>query len=228
MSGTSDKGGDKGDEELLAIAGLVVGGVAKELAMPIRELRETLAVIVDGLDHHVSSAKGPTPYSWAQVGELRDRVAAAYLLSRRTARLAGDLATAATSVSDQRGLVDVNKTLGAALNLARHRVSSDAEVFIDFGAVPAVPAVAGRLLLGLARLIFAAADAAQSTITLKSRREGDAVVITVLHDGSPDAQPQDEGLDVASRIVGAEVAIEPAPLDIGAGWLLRIHAAPSK
>ncbi len=119
MSGTSDKG----DDELLAIAGLLAGGVAKELALPIRELRETLAHIVDGLDHHVSTAKGPTPYSWAQVGELRDGVAQANLLSRRAARLASDLSTAAMSASDPRGLVDVNKTLEAALNLARHRVS---------------------------------------------------------------------------------------------------------
>ncbi len=224
MSSTSDKG----DEELLAIAGLLAGGVAKELALPIRELRETLAVIVDGLDHHVSTATGPTPYSWAQVGELRDRVAEAYLVSRRAARLAGDLAVAATSASEPRGLVDVNQTIEAALNLARHRVSSEAEVFIDFGVVPAVRAVGGRLLLGLARLIFAAAAAAQSTISLTSRREGDEVVITIVHDGSPDAHPKDEGLELASHIVGADVAIEVAPLDVGAGWVLRIHAAPGK
>jgi C4-dicarboxylate-specific signal transduction histidine kinase len=221
----SDSTKGTGDDEMLAFAGVLAGGVARELSRPIRELRELLAIIVDDLDHHVASAKGPTPYSWRQVGRLRDRVADAYLVCRKAARLAGDLAFA-SSGPPVLGAVDVNKTIEAALNLARHRVSSDTELFMDFGALPSVRSNGARLMLAVARLIVSAADAtegAAGTISLTSRREDDSAVIYIVHDASTDADQLAGAAEASNRIgkpIGATV--EVIERDGGAGWALRM------
>lgn len=212
--------GTVSDAGVLAIAGLLAGGVAAELARPIRELRERLAVIVDELDHHVARAKGPTPYSWEQVGVLRERVAEAYLMSRRAARLAGELAQAAGAAPEAMVAIDVNKTLDAALNLARYRVSAGCEVFADFGAVPVVRGAEGRLLLLCARLIIAAAEREPHAITLSSRRAADGVVVTIRHDGDPDAAwHAGQVAALASLAAAASATVEA----IDGGWAIGLR-----
>ncbi len=178
---------DDGSAWMLATAGMLAGGVAGELSRPIRELRELLAVVVDSLDHHVSTAKGPTPYSWKQLAVLREQMAEAYLMSRGVARLAGDLAAAVATTAEATAPTDVNKALESALNLARHRVTEQVDVFMDFGAVPTARSVRSRLVLALARLIAAAGDATadqpDGEIHLRTRRVGDDVVVTVQFTG---------------------------------------------
>jgi signal transduction histidine kinase len=197
---------DPTQRDVLALTGMLAGGVAADLSRPMRELREMLAVIVDELDHHVATARGPTPFSWKQLGQMRDRVAEAYLLSRQVARLAGDLA-AATGSSPGVSAVDVNKTLEAALNLARHRLAEGTEIFVDLGAVPAVRIVPAQLLLALAHLIVCAADGARAVrdgaVRLSSRREGDHVVVRVCENGQ--ATPE----EVIAVVADAQRMVEP-------------------
>jgi len=219
---------DRLDSELLALAGALAGGVAQELSRPIRELREMLAVIVDNLDHHVATAKGPTPYPWKQVGELRDRVADAYLVSRKVARLAGDLASVAGSGAPVASAVDVNKTIEAALNLARHRLSSGTEVFIDFGAIPSVRAVPATLMLAIAQLIVQAAEAVgdepYASLSLRSRRGEDAVTIYVVDNAPADDEVLRRRIGQVERTAAAAGATVHGTLseEGGAELCLRI------
>jgi C4-dicarboxylate-specific signal transduction histidine kinase len=90
--------------------------------------------------------------------------------------------------------VDVNKTVEAAVNLTRHRMSADTEVFIDFGEVPPTKLHVGELVLSVARLLMIAADSTRNAeggaaVSIRTRREGDEVVVTIFDNG--DGRPED-------------------------------------
>lgn len=193
----------------LAAAGSLAGGVAAELRSPLGELRESLAVIVEILDKHLNESEGPTPYPWEATKALRERVAQAYLTGRRVARLTGDLADAINSYAQEAELVDVNKLVEVAINLTRHRMSADTEVFIDFGVLPKAKVVPGAIVLLLARLLTLAADSARdvtaSAVSIKTRtdetQEGPQIAVYIADSGS--GLPDEAG---AVAILGADVA----------------------
>jgi signal transduction histidine kinase len=168
---------EKTDARILALAagGALAGGVAAELRVPLREMREGLAVIVEILDQHLNGPEGPLPYPYPETKALRERVAAVYLAGRRVARLNSDLGDAINSYGQSRELVDVNKLVEVATNLTRHRISTSTELFIDFGKVPATELVPGEVVLLLARLLTIAADSAHdvqgAAISVKTRCE---------------------------------------------------------
>src|SRR5690606_25990502 len=91
------------------------------------------------------------------------------------ARLAGDLHEGVGGPEGERALVDVNRRVEAALNLARHRLSSHTEVFVDLGSLPPVHATPGALVLAIAKLILCCADSAAacegSAVSIKTHRE---------------------------------------------------------
>lgn len=207
MSETDDKGRDRESREDAATgvvasidvreraaAGALARGITRELVRPLRELREDLAVMVEQLDRHMSGAHGPKGLPWKEVEALRQQLADSYLRSRRIARLVSELADAIAPATKARGPIDVNKLVESALNLARHRIVPDTEVFIDLGSVPLVRGTYGELLLAVARMIGVAADSASraegSALSVKTRREQDAesgrdeVVIFVADNGS--------------------------------------------
>jgi hypothetical protein len=221
------------EDEILAIGGMLASGVAGELARPLRQLREMLAKVVDSLDQHVANAKGPTPFPWKQVGELRDHVAEAYLLSRTLARLSGDLANAVSPGPTLQAAVEVNRVAEAALNLARHRVASDTELFIDLGALPTVRAVPGHLLLGMARVLLVAAasarGAAGTAISVKTRRVidrdagRDQVVISVAENGGGDARAVERCLVLVRQLLQPDGAEVIAQTEAGSGSTFEIR-----
>lgn len=198
----------------LAAAGSLAGGVAAELRVPLRELREGLAVIVEILDQHLNGNEGPAPYPWSETKALRERVAQAYLTGRKVARLNSDLGDAINSYGQTAELVDVNKLVEVATNLTRHRISAGTELFIDFGKVPAVEVVPGEVVLLLARLLTIAADSAHNVqgaaISVKTRcnksPSGEEIAIYVADSGS--GLPEEVraastlGKDVASKLGG--------------------------
>jgi signal transduction histidine kinase len=199
----------------LATAGSLAGGVAAELRVPLREIREGLAVIVEILDQHLNGPEGPMPYPWTETKALRERVAAAYLAGRRVARLNSDLGDAINTYGQTPELVDVNKLVEVATNLTRHRMSAGTELFIDFGKVPPVEVVPGEVVLLLARLLTIAADSAHdvqgAAISVKTRQEEHAgkseIAIYVADSGSglPDEVEAAAvlGKDVARKVKGS-------------------------
>jgi signal transduction histidine kinase len=198
----------------LAAAGSLAGGVASELRVPLRELREGLAVIVEILDLHLNTNEGPAPYPWSETKALRERVAQAYLTGRKVARLNSDLGDAINSYGHGPELVEVNKLVEVAMNLTRHRISAGTEVFIDFGKVPAARVVPGEVVLLLARLLTIAADSAHgvqsAAISVKTRCEqgdtGPEIAIYVADSGSglPDEVQEASvlGKHVATKLGG--------------------------
>ncbi len=214
MKDRSDSSGLDPELEIRIAAGRLASGVAAELVRPLRELREELAVMVQQLDRHVIESKGPAPYPWKGTREMREQLAHSYLLSRRVTRLAGELAEA-ISTQDKRivEVVDINKLVEAAINLARHRVAADTEVFIDLGAVPLVRVVPSELVLTLSGLISIAAESARgvegAAISIKTRKEpgadadGDYISIYLADSGTGRAA----GIETASLVAERTVAV---------------------
>jgi len=160
------------DRAFLAAAGALASGVAAQLSAPLREIRDSLAVMVETLDRHFMEASGPQPYPWAETKELRERIAEAYLLSRSVTRLTGDLAGAVSLHRRAPETADVNQMVEQAIPLARHRIGEETELSIDLGDVPAVRIVPGELVLLLARLLIAAASTARGGgVGIAIRRE---------------------------------------------------------
>jgi hypothetical protein len=179
------------DRAFLAAAGELASGVAAQLCAPLREIRDSLAVMVEILDRHFVEASGPQPYPWAETKALRERIAEAYLVSRAVTRLTGDLARAVSVHRSAPETADVNQLVEQAIALARHRIGEDSELSIDLGDVPAVRIVPGELVLLLAWLLVLTADAARAGgVAISIRRERDTgardrVLIVIAAEGAP-------------------------------------------
>ncbi|HTE54263.1 MAG TPA: hypothetical protein VK698_25585 [Kofleriaceae bacterium] len=167
----------EGDRAFLAAAGVLARGVAAQLGGPLREIRDSLAVMVETLDRHFIEASGPQPYPWSETKALRERIAEAYLLSRSVTRLTNDLARALSVQRSAPESADVNQLVEEAIALARHRIGEDSELSIDLGELPSVRLVPGELVLLLAWLLVLAADAARAHgtgVAIATRREREA------------------------------------------------------
>jgi C4-dicarboxylate-specific signal transduction histidine kinase len=196
-----------------AAAGALARGVACELVRPLRELREDLAVLVEVIDRHMAAARGPKGLPWKEVEATRQQLAHCYLRSRKMARLVSELAEAIAPAASGPEPVDVNKVVESALNLSRHRVAADTEVFIDLGSLPLVRVARGDLLLAVARMVGVAADSASgaegSALSIKTRRErnqesgSDDVVIFVADNGRGRPQAAASVDALAARVAQA-------------------------
>lgn len=193
----------------LAAAGSLAGGVSLELDVPLRELREGLAVIIEILDLHLNTNFGPAPFPWTETKALRERVAQAYLTGRKVARLNGDLGYAINSYGQSPEVSSVNALVEVACNLTHHRMSASTELFIDLGKVPGTRLVPGEIVLLLARLLTIAADSAHdvqgAAISVKTRSEpipgGQEIAVYVADSGS--GAPKDVAF---ATVLGRHVA----------------------
>jgi C4-dicarboxylate-specific signal transduction histidine kinase len=178
------------DSELLrlAVRGLLAGAVSSELAAPLERIARVLEVAVERLDRHVATSRGPEPLPYQVVGEVRERVAEAFLEIGRATRLAADLARiAATTRPRAPERLDVNELVERALSLSRHRFAADAEVLLDLGTLPMVEVDAVRVVLALAQLlvIVAAASGAAATVVVHTAPTAHGVRVSVYHPGPP-------------------------------------------
>ncbi|MCE9576641.1 MAG: hypothetical protein K8W52_26070 [Deltaproteobacteria bacterium] len=175
------------------VGGAIAADVARDLAPPLAELRDRLALIVDTLDRHVAQSTGPTPYPWNDIQHLRQSMVQAYLTCAGMARVTTELARALASIGAPVGIVDVNHEVEGAVHLASHRIAADTEPMIDAGSVPAARGAPGELMLAVAQLVLVgAASAARvkgSSLSIRTYVDADAVVITIADNGggAPDA-----------------------------------------
>jgi C4-dicarboxylate-specific signal transduction histidine kinase len=188
----------------LAARGEIAAGVAHELADPLDRVHATLAKVVERLDRHVSTSRGPEPLSWQVVSEVRERIAEMYLEIGRVRRLAENLALLGAPAA--RGRADVNDIVERALSLAHHRFAADGDALLDLGSPPPVLVDAARLTQAVALLIGYAADVAGPdpvTVTTSGSAAGASIVLSA---------------PGASRPVPFVEAIRAAVTDEG-GWL---------
>lgn len=171
-------------------AGVVLVGLADELARPLEEIRELLAAVVGALDEHVAGAKGPDALSYDESREIRESIAEAYLKSASAARLAKDLAGAVRGPGALEP-ADFNALVEAALGLVRHRFSASTELFIDLGDLPPVTTASGELVMGLARLLVFCAESTsasdEAAVSIRTRVAGEGgrpeVVVLLAENG---------------------------------------------
>lgn len=155
-------------------AGDVAVDVAHELAAPMHELRDRLAMLVDRIDRHVAFQTGPEPYPWKQLTALRQDLATAYLETTQLARLAADLAATVGALGVGAVVIDdVERHVEAAVLLSRHRLAASTEMLVDTGVLPSVRAPVAELVLAIARMVGAcaasAAGAEKASIAVRAR-----------------------------------------------------------
>lgn len=163
--------------------------VVRDVAEPIRALRDRLGLVVDHLERHVSTSTGPTPYPWRSLQTLRQDLGAAYLevtqLARRLDELDRALHPASAAPFELAPAVDLG------VRLAGHHLGPGIELLIDLGDTPHVRGVPGTLSLVVAQLIGVCARSARgaegSTLTVRVATDEDgAATVFIADNGAGD------------------------------------------
>ena len=168
------------------LGGDVAAEVARQLAEPVRALRDRLGLVVDHLERHVATSTGPTPYPWRQLTTLRQDLAAAYLEATQLARRLDELDRALQD--DPPHGFDLAAAVDLGLRLAGHHLATGIELLFDLGNVAPVRGVPGRLALLVAQLVAVSAKSAReangSTLSVRVVAEDDTGVVYITDNGA--------------------------------------------
>jgi hypothetical protein len=203
---------NRDDPVFLAAAGALASGVTADLRAPLRQIRDSLAVLVETLDRHFGDAKGPVPYPWAATKALRERLAETYLLSRTVARTTADLARAIATHRGAPETVDLNKLVEEAIALARPQLGEERDLAVDAGELPSVRLVPGDMVLLIAIVVGcaggpAAAAGPSPSVAVRTWRErtgsgeSDHAVIQVAGAGAAGAEAIQAHQAMARRVL---------------------------
>ncbi len=171
--------------------GKLVGGevaveVARQLAEPIRALRDRLGLVVDHLERHVATSTGPTPYPWRQLQSLRQDLATAYLEATQLARRLEELDRALHD--DAPGWFDLAAAVDLGLRLAGHHLGPGIELLFDLGNVAPAQGTPGTLALLVAELVAAGAASARaapgSSLSVRVAAEEGCGVVLLADNGA--------------------------------------------
>lgn len=167
------------------VAGEVAIEVARQIAEPIRALRDRLGLVVDHLERHVATSTGPTPYPWRSLTTLRQDLAGAYLEATQLARRLEELDRALHD--DQPHAFDLASAVDLGLRLAGHHLGPGIELLFDLGNVPAVRGTPGSLALLVAQLVATCARSARgvpgSSLSVRVSGEPGTGVVTIADNG---------------------------------------------
>lgn len=208
------------DREWLAATGLLAGTIAGDLAPPLESIHGMLAEIVELLDVHAATSRGPRPLPIDRVGEVRRVLTDAFLLSGRVSRLATDLSivTADLAAPIAKEQVDVNNVVERTVGLARRRLAAGQEVRINLGRTHKLETERATLAQLVAQLLYAGAslggERCRLTVSTSTDVATREAVITVTYDGatSPADVPLRAVLERAAAKIGARVELAPARL----------------
>jgi len=201
------------------IAGEVAVDVARQLAEPVRALRDRLGLVVDHLERHVATATGPTPYPWRSLQALRQDLGAAYLEATTLARRLDELDRALGD--DAPGWFELAAAVELGLHIAGHHLTAGIEVLIDLRNTPPVRGVPGAIALLVAQLVTLSAGSARdlpgSTVSVRVSSDAGGALVTIADNGagSPRAVAQRAGA------VGRHDRC-----DLGGRGRLRVRASP--
>nr|HEX4314261.1 hypothetical protein [Kofleriaceae bacterium] len=215
------------NKELDAVAGEVAVDIAKQVADPVRALRDRLGLVVDHLERHVATSTGPTPYPWRGLQALRQDLAAAYLEATHLARRLDELDRALRD--EPLGLIDVGAAVDLGLRLANHHVGTAVELICDLGEAPPARGNGGSLALVVAQMIGACARSARavagSSLSVRVAADADAAVIAIADNGGGDDAVPAVG-DLARAIVGPWGATVDAASAPGRGCAFELRFPP--
>lgn len=150
------------DEARRGVAGDVAVEIARQLADPVRALRDRLGLVVDHLERHVATSTGPTPYPWRSLQALRQDLGGAYLEATSLARRLDELDRALDD--GPAALFDLATAVDLGIRLASHHLAkghAGPELLIDLGRTPPVRGSAGTLALLVAHLVAICAQSAR-------------------------------------------------------------------
>ncbi|HEY0253888.1 MAG TPA: hypothetical protein VGC41_20300 [Kofleriaceae bacterium] len=183
------------------LGGDVAIEVTRELAAPLREVREKLGTMVDHLERYVATSTGPTPYPWRSLQSLRHDLAEMYLDLTQVARRVDELDQALAP--GEPTAFDVSAAVDHGLRLASPYLGPGIEQLFDLGSVPPARGVAGTLALLVTQLVEVSAASARalagSSLSVRVSFE-EGVVVQVADNGAGDDRAPDLG-ELARSIV---------------------------
>ena len=172
-------------EARIRTAGGVAIEIARQLAEPVRALRDRLGLVVDHIERHVATSTGPAPYPWRSLQALRQDLAGSYLEATTLARRLDELDRA---LEDETvGWFELAPAVDLGLRLAGHHLVDGLEILIDLGQTPQVRGTPGLLALVVAQLVGACARSARalpgSTLSVRTFADPGAAVVLVTDNG---------------------------------------------
>ena len=217
------------DEGRDAVAGRVAIEIARQLAEPIRALRDRLGLVVDHLERHIVTSTGPAPYPWRSVQALRQDLGGAYLEVTSLARRVDELDRALAL--DEPGLIDVAAAVDLGVRLASHHLASDLELLVDLGGTPPARGTPGLLALVVAHLTSICARSARalpgSTLTVRVGADGPFAVVLVADNGAGSPHADAVGALVRDILAPWGATIDAASAEgQGCAFELRFPTAP--
>ncbi|MBX3159808.1 MAG: HAMP domain-containing histidine kinase [Deltaproteobacteria bacterium] len=211
------------------IAGDVAAEVSRQLAEPVRALRDRLGLVVDHLERHVATSTGPTPYPWRSLQALRQDLAAAYLEATTLARRLDELDRALDD--DPPGWFDLATAVDLGIRLANHHLQHGLELMIDLANTPLVRGTPGTLALLVAQLVSTCARSARdlpgSTLSVRTSSDGPWALVTIADNGAGSDRVGPLG-DLARDVVTPWGASADAASEEGQGcaFELRLMTSP--
>ncbi len=205
----------RGKPALLHLGGEIAVQVTRQLTEPLRALRDQLGLVVDHLERHVATSRGPTPYPWRSLQSLRQDLGAAYLeatdLSRRLDELERALASDPPHWFDLTAAVDLGLRLaghhlggGPEVERGAPRPMREIELLFDLGASPPTRGAAGPLALLVAQLVEVCAASARavpsSSLSVRVIAEDAWGVVTIADNGAGSERVRELG-ELARSVV---------------------------
>lgn len=211
------------------LAGEVAAAVSRQLADPLRALRDRLGLIVDQIERHVAHATGPAPYPWRALQVLRQDLAASYLEATQLARRLDELDRALDD--EPPAWFDLSAAVDLGLRLASDHLVPEIELLFDLGHAPFVRGTPGALALVIAQLVAhgarSAREVGRSTLSVRVAGDGAWAVVLVADNGGGSEPAAPLGDLVRSILTpwGASIdaASEPGQ---GCSFELRLIARP--
>jgi len=208
------------------VAGEVAIEVARQIAEPIRALRDRLGLVVDHLERHVATSTGPTPYPWRSLTTLRQDLAGAYLEATQLARRLEELDRALHDESPH--AFDLASAVDLGLRLAAHHLGPGIELLFDLGNVPQVRGTPGTLALLVAQLIATSARSARavpgSSLSVRVSGEPGVGVVTIADNGGGSEKATMLG-DLARGVLAPWGATVEAASETGQGCAFELRLA---
>jgi signal transduction histidine kinase len=212
--------------DVAGLAGEVAVEVARQLAEPVRALRDRLGLVVDHIERHVATSTGPTPYSWRSLQALRQELAATYLEATSLARRLDELDRALRE--DPAGWLDPAAAVELGLHLAGHHLGAGIELLIDLGNTPPARGLAGTVALLVAQLVAASARSARdlpgSTVSVRVADDGGCALIAIADNGAGSTRAAALGELARGLIAPWGGTVDAASLP-GAGCTFEIRLA---
>lgn len=212
------------------LAGDVAVEITRQLAEPVRSLRDRLGLVVDHLERHVATSTGPTPYPWRSLQALRQDLGGAYLEATTLARRVEELDRALDT--DPPGWFDLAAAVDLGLRLANHHLAGGLEILIDLGNTPAVRGAPGTLALVVAQLVAACATSARalpgSALSVRTFAEPGGALVLIADNGAGNPRVEALGALVRDIIAPWGATIDGTSQDgQGSAFELRLMTVPA-